>query len=95
VARPAESQQHLRSGRDCGATAPPGGHSGSQRQYEDTRPHKVVRNDKWEFSIWLDYKELPTGWYAVGFAGTQHACLEFIEQNCVFGAPNPGMSAGH
>ena len=66
----------------------------SRDEDEDTRAHKVVRNDKWEFSIGLDYKELPAGWHAVGFAGTQHACLEFIEQNCVFGAPNPGMSAG-
>ena len=63
----------------------------SRDEDEDARTYKVVRNDKWDFSIWLDYKELPPGWYHVGVTGAKHNCLEFIEQNCVFGAPNPGM----
>jgi uncharacterized protein YbdZ (MbtH family) len=58
---------------------------------EDIRRYKVVRNDKWEFSIWLDYKELPAGWYHIGVTGLKRSCLEFVEQNCVFGAPNPGL----
>ncbi len=58
---------------------------------EDTRRYKVVRNDKWEFSIWLDHKSLPRGWYHIGVTGLKNNCLEFVNQNCVFGAPNPGM----
>ena len=63
----------------------------SRDEDEDPRTYKVVRNDKWDFSIWLDYKEMPAGWYHVGITGDKRSCLEFIEQNCVFSAPNPGM----
>jgi uncharacterized protein YbdZ (MbtH family) len=63
----------------------------SRDEEEDTRAYKVVCNDQWEFSIWLDYKELPRGWHFVGVSGEQYECLEFIEQNCVFGATNPGL----
>lgn len=63
----------------------------SRDEDEDRRIYKVVRNDKWEFALWLDYKELPRGWSFIGISGSEHECCEFIEQNCVFGAPNPGL----
>jgi uncharacterized protein YbdZ (MbtH family) len=58
---------------------------------EDDRIYKVVRNDKWEFSIWLDYKEMPSGWWHIGVTGPKMQVLDYIRRNCVFGAPNPGM----
>jgi MbtH protein len=63
----------------------------SRDENEDNRPYKVVRNEKWEFSIWPDHKEIPAGWRFIGVSGLEHDCLEFIEQNCVFGTPNPGL----
>jgi uncharacterized protein YbdZ (MbtH family) len=63
----------------------------SRDDEEDERIYKIVRNDRWEFSIWLDLKEVPSGWYSLGVSGAKRDCLEFINQNCVFGAPNPGL----
>lgn len=63
----------------------------SRDDEEDERIYKIVRNDNWDFSIWLDYKELPRGWFYIGVTGRKQECLEFINQNCVFGAPNPGI----
>ncbi len=62
-----------------------------QDDKEDDRLYKVVRNDRWDFAVWLDHKPLPAGWYHIGIAGTKLACLDYVEQNAVFGAPNPGL----
>ena len=58
---------------------------------EDDRIYKVVRNDKWDFSIWLDYKELPAGWRSIDITGSKIECLDYIRKNCVFGSANPGI----
>ncbi len=58
---------------------------------EDKRIYKVVRNDKWEVSVWLDYKPLPCGWFHIGITGPKTECLDFIRRSCVFGAVNPGI----
>lgn len=46
---------------------------------DDQRPHRVVRNDEDQYSIWLADRELPPGWDAEGFEGPRAACLEHIE----------------
>lgn len=42
--------------------------------------HRVVRNDDGQYSTWPDHKELPAGWNATGFAGSQDECLDHISQ---------------
>jgi MbtH protein len=41
--------------------------------------YKVVVNDEEQYSIWLDYKEIPKGWRAVGKAGLKAECLAYIK----------------
>ncbi len=38
----------------------------------------VVRNDEEQYSIWLADRELPPGWYGVGFTGTEQQCLDHV-----------------
>jgi MbtH protein len=47
---------------------------------EDTRTYQVVINDEEQYSIWLDDRELPAGWYGVGVSGPKQMCLEHIER---------------
>ena len=42
--------------------------------------YKVVMNHEEQYSIWLDYKEMPAGWNAVGKTGTKEECLAYIEE---------------
>ncbi|MET7950179.1 MbtH family protein [Micromonospora sp. NPDC005324] len=39
----------------------------------------VVRNDEEQYSIWPAGRDLPAGWYDVGFAGTREECLAHID----------------
>ncbi len=41
--------------------------------------YMVVINHEEQYSIWLEERELPLGWQAVGFRGPKSACLEHIE----------------
>jgi MbtH protein len=47
---------------------------------EDTRAYAVVINDEEQYSIWLDDRDLPAGWYKVGVSGPKQHCLDHIEQ---------------
>jgi uncharacterized protein YbdZ (MbtH family) len=47
---------------------------------EDTRIYKVVMNHEEQYSIWLDYKEIPHGWKHVGKAGPKAECLAYIKE---------------
>jgi uncharacterized protein YbdZ (MbtH family) len=47
---------------------------------EDTRIYKVVMNHEEQYSIWLDYKEIPQGWKHVGKAGPKAECLAYIKE---------------
>ena len=47
---------------------------------EDTRIYKVVMNHEEQYSIWLDYKELPRGWKHVGKTGPKAECLAYIKE---------------
>ncbi|ARP93994.1 MbtH family protein [Bordetella genomosp. 13] len=39
----------------------------------------VVINDEDQYSIWPDFKPVPTGWRATDFSGDKAACLAHIE----------------
>ena len=47
---------------------------------EDTRIYKVVVNHEEQYSIWLDYKEIPRGWKHVGKTGPKAECLAYIKE---------------
>jgi uncharacterized protein YbdZ (MbtH family) len=47
---------------------------------EDTRIYKVVMNHEEQYSIWLDYKEIPRGWKHVGKTGPKAECLAYIKE---------------
>jgi MbtH protein len=40
----------------------------------------VVVNHEEQYSIWPNYKEIPSGWRAVGKSGPKKECLDYIEQ---------------
>jgi MbtH protein len=44
------------------------------------RPHAVVVNDEEQYSIWPLGRELPAGWRADGFTGTEEECLAYIDE---------------
>ena len=59
----------------------------SRDEEDDDNTYKVVKNEKGDYSIWLDYKKVPGGWFEVGFEGKKLDCLDYIRKNCVFGVP--------
>lgn len=42
--------------------------------------YTVVINDEEQYSIWLEDRDLPAGWHAVGKVGTKADCLGYIEE---------------
>jgi uncharacterized protein YbdZ (MbtH family) len=40
--------------------------------------YDVVVNGEGQHSVWLRAKQLPAGWEATGFSGTEEECLEHI-----------------
>src|SRR3954454_19887007 len=47
---------------------------------EDTAIYKVVMNHDEQYSIWLDYKEIPRGWKHAGKTGPKAECLAYIKE---------------
>jgi uncharacterized protein YbdZ (MbtH family) len=47
---------------------------------EDTAIYRVVVNHEEQYSIWLEYKEIPLGWKDVGMVGPKAGCLAFIKE---------------
>lgn len=47
---------------------------------EDKRTYKVVMNHEEQYSIWLDYKEIPLGWKYAGKTGPKDECLAYIKE---------------
>ncbi len=45
----------------------------------DEPTFSVVVNDEGQYSIWPQYKDVPLGWRATGFAGLKENCLSHIE----------------
>ncbi|HEX6525135.1 MAG TPA: MbtH family NRPS accessory protein [Streptosporangiaceae bacterium] len=44
------------------------------------RSHAVVVNDEEQYSIWPVGRDLPAGWRADGFTGTEEECLAYIDE---------------
>jgi MbtH protein len=47
---------------------------------QESLPYAVVVNDEEQYSIWRAGRELPAGWRAEGFTGTEDECLGYIEE---------------
>lgn len=47
---------------------------------EDTAIYKVVVNHEEQYSILLDYKEIPLGWKDTGKSGLKRECLDYIKE---------------
>ena len=50
------------------------------QQEENGAIYKVVVNGEEQYSIWLEQKEIPGGWKAVGKSGTKAECLGYINE---------------
>ncbi|WP_158938690.1 MbtH family NRPS accessory protein [Burkholderia sp. S171] len=46
---------------------------------DENTTYNVVMNHEEQYSIWPDYKALPTGWTAVGKTGKKDECLAYID----------------
>lgn len=47
---------------------------------EDTTIYQVVINDEEQYSIWPEYKDIPSGWRAEGPKGLKQECLDYIKE---------------
>lgn len=47
---------------------------------EDDANYLVVINHEEQYSIWPDYKPIPSGWRAVGKSGPKPECLAYINE---------------
>jgi MbtH protein len=47
---------------------------------EDNTLYHVVANHEEQYSIWPEYKAIPTGWRSVGKSGGKQECLDYIEE---------------
>ncbi len=49
-------------------------------EQEDQQQYYVVKNIEEQYSIWLTYKKIPSGWEVVGKPRLKSNCLEFIKE---------------
>lgn len=47
---------------------------------EDTRTYRVVVNHEEQYSLWLEYKDIPNGWRDAGFIGSREACMAWVDE---------------
>jgi MbtH protein len=47
---------------------------------EDDTVYVVVRNHEEQYSIWPEWRDLPSGWQAVGKTGSKTECLDYITE---------------
>ena len=47
---------------------------------EDTTIYTVVISEEEEYSIWVEYRDIPLGWRSTGKTGTKQECLEYIKE---------------
>jgi MbtH protein len=52
----------------------------AQDPENDTRRYRAIVNDEEQWSIWLDYLDIPAGWRDVGVAGTKDECMAYIDK---------------
>ncbi|CAB3787754.1 MbtH family protein [Pararobbsia alpina] len=43
----------------------------------------VVVNHEEQYSIWPEYKAIPTGWKTVGKSGPKQGCLDYIKETWI------------
>lgn len=41
----------------------------------------VLRNDEWQFSLWPQFAEIPSGWTPVHGPDGRRECLYYVERN--------------
>ena len=52
--------------------------------FEDQQSqHVVLVNDEGQHSLWPAFREIPSGWTAVGPKGKRQECLDWIEANWI------------
>lgn len=52
----------------------------SIQEAEDTRTYVVLVNHEEQYSLWLQGKDVPLGWSAVGKPGSKEECLAYVGQ---------------
>ena len=48
--------------------------------HTDTADYVVVVNEEEQYSIWPVIRDVPAGWRALSYSGTQEECLSYIEE---------------
>jgi uncharacterized protein YbdZ (MbtH family) len=46
---------------------------------DENAEYKVLVNDEGQYSLWPGFRDIPTGWKAVGPVGKRKECLDWIE----------------
>ncbi|NDD29532.1 MAG: hypothetical protein EB084_14825 [Proteobacteria bacterium] len=47
---------------------------------EDTRTYRVLVNHEEQYSLWLEYKDIPNGWRDAGMIGSRQACMAWVDE---------------
>lgn len=50
---------------------------------DETTVFEVVINGEEQYSIWPDYKPIPSGWAIVGRRGSKRECLAYIKEHWI------------
>lgn len=51
----------------------------TENEAQDNRLYLVVMNHEEQYFIWLEGRDIPAGWMAVGNPASKQECLEYIE----------------
>lgn len=43
--------------------------------------YRVVINTEQQYSLWLEHKEIPSGWVDAGCKGSREECLDYISKH--------------
>lgn len=46
----------------------------------DDRLYTVLVNDKRQHSLWLEYKDVPSGWTRLDFTGSEEECMAYVDE---------------
>ena len=47
---------------------------------EDTRTYRVLVNHEEQYSLWLEYKDIPNGWRDTGKLGSRQECMAWVDE---------------
>lgn len=51
-----------------------------REEREDSARHVVVVNHEEQYSIWPEWKPIPSGWRAAGRSGSKAECLAWVKE---------------